>query len=156
MKAGVDANLVNSAGPLRPRLERHLPFDSLADYLARAPAQYTQFAGSGALDTHKHQIAFYVQDEWRVPPGFTLSPGFRYEMALLARLPAGDRAAEPPPARDRASRMTRSMIGPRLGMAWDTRRDGKTVCAPPRACSTRRRTSRCSSRPSSATAATRS
>ena len=82
-KFGVDANLVYSSVLFNPGFNGIYRFDSLGDYLARRPAQYQQFAGSGAVDTHKHQIAMYMQDEWRVLPGFTISPGFRYEMALL-------------------------------------------------------------------------
>ena len=101
-------------------------FDGLANYLARRPAQYQQFAGSGAIDTHKHQIAFYLQDEWRALPGLTISPGFRYEMALL---PDYQQATVPANRYPLATDIPddKEMIGPRLGLAWDVRQDGRTV-----------------------------
>jgi len=83
MKFGVDANLVNSSVVFNPGYNGIYRFDSLASYLSRSPAQYQQFAGRGAVDTHKNQIALYLQDEWRIMRGLTISPGFRYEMALL-------------------------------------------------------------------------
>jgi hypothetical protein len=126
LKAGFDANLVYSRVRFDPGSNGIYRFDGLANYLARRPAQYTQFAGSGSVDTGKHQIAVYLQDEWRAFPGFTISPGFRYEMALL---PDYKTATVPDSRYPLATSIPddKEMIGPRLGMAWDTRQDGKTV-----------------------------
>jgi hypothetical protein len=126
MKAGFDANLVFTNVAFNPGENGIYRFDGLANYLTRRPAQYTQFAGSGEVNGHKHQIAGYVQDEWRALPGFTISPGFRYEMTLL---PDYEKATVP---QNRAPLATyipddKGMFAPRLGMAWDTRQDGKTV-----------------------------
>jgi hypothetical protein len=126
MKAGFDANLVFTDVVFNPGENGIYRFDGLANYLARRPAQYTQFAGSGEVNGHKHQIAVYLQDEWRALPGFTISPGFRYEMTLL---PDYEPATVPQNRHPLATRIPddKAMIGPRLGMAWDTRQDGKTV-----------------------------
>src|SRR5439155_7412778 len=95
-------------------------------YLARSPAQYQQFAGTGEVNTHKNQIALYLQDEWRALPGFTVSPGFRYEMALLPDYPqATVPANRAPQATEIPNDM--EMYGPRLGLAWDVRQNSKTV-----------------------------
>src|SRR5262249_9937298 len=83
MKFGFDSNQVNGKTTFNPGWNGTYRFDSLQDFLDRRPAQYTQFAGSGALDATIRQVAFYVQDEWRLHPRLTISPGFRYEMALL-------------------------------------------------------------------------
>jgi hypothetical protein len=125
-KAGFDANLVFNSVRFDPGSNGIYRFDSLANYLARRPAQYQQFAGSGRIDAHKHQIAGYIQDEWRVSPGVTLSPGFRYEMALF---PDYAPASVPENRHPLATHIPddKGMFGPRLGMAWDTRQDGKTV-----------------------------
>jgi len=125
LKLGFDANLVNSEVRFNPGYNGIYRFDSLAGYLNREPGAYTQFAGSGVTTPIKHQIAFYLQDEWRVGRGVTLSPGFRYEMALLpdylpATDPAGRYATEAIPD-------DKEMYGPRLGMAWDIRQNAKTV-----------------------------
>ena len=126
MKLGVDANLVFGETLFNPGFNGTYRFDSLASYLARQPAQYDQFAGSGSIDSRKHQIAFYLQDEWRALPGLTISPGFRYEMALMPHY------LEPTAPANRAPQATeipsdKGMYGPRLGLAWDVNQDAKTV-----------------------------
>ena len=126
MRFGVDANLVNGSVVFNPGYNGIYRFDTLASYLARSPAQYQQFAGTGAVDAHKHQIALYFQDEWRLLRGFTLSPGFRYEMALL---PDYQQPTVPANRFPLATRIPddKEMYGPRLGMAWDVRNNAKTV-----------------------------
>jgi hypothetical protein len=126
MKFGADANMVFSSVRFNPGYNGIYRFDSLANYLARIPATYSQFAGTGAVDTHKHQIAFYVQDEWRVGPGLTISPGFRYEMALL---PDYQAATVPQNRHPLATHIPddKEMIAPRLGFAWDVSQDARTV-----------------------------
>lgn len=125
-KAGVDANLVFNQVRFDPGANGIYRFDGLANYLARRPAQYQQFAGSGRVDAYKHQIAFYVQDEWRVTDRFTVSAGFRYEMALF---PDYKDATVPQSRHPLATYIPddKGMWGPRLGMAWDLAGDGKTV-----------------------------
>jgi hypothetical protein len=125
-KAGFDANMVFNQVRFDPGSNGIYRFDGLANYLARRPAQYQQFAGSGRVDAYKHQIAFYLQDEWRVTPSLTVSPGFRYEMALF---PDYKEATQPQNRHPLATRIPddKTMFGPRLGMAWDPRQDGKTV-----------------------------
>jgi hypothetical protein len=126
MKAGVDANLVFSNVRFNPGYNGIYRFDGLANYLARRPANYSQFSGSGEVEAYKHQIAFYVQDEWRVLPGLTVSPGFRYEMALFPDyLPATVPQNRHPLATSIPD--DKKLIAPRLGMAWDVRQDAKTI-----------------------------
>jgi hypothetical protein len=126
MKFGVDANLVNTTVRFNPGYNGIYRFDSLTDYLARNPSQYSQFAGSGEVNDNKNQIALYWQDEWRALPGFTISPGFRYEMAFMP-----DYRPATVPSR-RAPQATKlpddlEMYGPRLGLAWDIGQNAKTV-----------------------------
>jgi hypothetical protein len=126
LKMGVDANLVFGETVFNPGFNGTYRFDSLTSYLARQPAQYDQFAGSGTVDSRKHQIAFYLQDEWRALPGFTISPGFRYEMALMPNY------LQPTVPANRAPQATeipsdKRMFGPRLGMAWDVNQNSRTV-----------------------------
>lgn len=126
MKLGVDANLVFGETVFNPGFNGTYRFDSLTALLARLPAQYDQFAGSGTIDSRKHQIAFYLQDEWRALPGWTVSPGFRYEMALMPNY------LDPTVSATRAPQATKipsdkGMYGPRLGLAWDVNQDSKTV-----------------------------
>jgi len=125
-KVGIDANIVNGRTTFDPGGNGVYTFNSLADFVARRAFQYQQFAGSGAVDATMHQIAFYVQDEWRVRPGLTISPGLRYEMALMpdylpATVPENriKLATSIPDAKD--------LIAPRLGLAWDPWGSGKTI-----------------------------
>jgi len=126
MKLGIDSNRVNSKTVFSPGNNGIYRFDSLTAYLNRQPALYQQFAGTGATDSSKQQIAFYVQDEWRLRPGFTISPGFRYEMALLPNyFPATVPQNRFPLATSIPD--DKKLIAPRLAMAWDVRNDAKTV-----------------------------
>jgi len=123
---GFDSNTVQSNTTFNPGWNGIYRFDSLADYVGRRPAQYTQFAGTGQMDAAMHQIAFYLQDEWRVHRRLTISPGLRYEMAILPNYrPATVPENRFPLASDIPS--DRELIAPRLGMAWDLRGDSKTV-----------------------------
>jgi hypothetical protein len=125
-RIGVDVNVVNARSTFDPGSNGMYTFNSLADYLARRPFQYQQFAGTGTVETRLHQVAMYVQDEWRVRPGLTISPGLRYEMAFVPDyLPATvlqsrfSTATSIPDATD--------LVAPRLGLAWDPGGSGRTV-----------------------------
>jgi len=126
MKLGIDSNRVNSKTTFDPGHNGIYRFDSLTAYNNRLPAQYQQFAGTGSVNANKHQIAFYVQDEWRLRPGLTISPGLRYEMALLPDyLPATFPQNRFPLATSIPD--DKDLIAPRLGLAWDVRNNAKTV-----------------------------
>jgi hypothetical protein len=125
-KFGVDANILKSRSTFDPGSNGIYTFNSLNDYLARKPFQYQQFAGTGTVESTTNQIAFYLQDEWRLRPGLTLSPGLRYEMAFTPDYAdptvAGNRfplATEIPDALD--------LVAPRLGLSWDPTGGGRTV-----------------------------
>lgn len=125
-KFGVDSNLVNGRTTFNPGSNGIYTFNTLDDYIARRPFSYQQFAGSGAVDATIHQIAFYAQDEWRVRPGLTISPGLRYEMALLPDY------VEATLSQNRFPLATgipddKKLIAPRLGLAWDIGNEGKMV-----------------------------
>jgi hypothetical protein len=125
-KVGVDANVVNGRTTFNPGWNGIYTFNSLADYIARRPLQYQQFAGTGSLDTTMSQLAFYVQDEWRLRPGLTISPGLRYEIAFLPDY------VEPTAPENRFPLATgipddKGLIAPRLGIVWDPTNTGRTV-----------------------------
>lgn len=126
MKLGIDSNRVNSNTTFDPGGNGIYRFDNLTAYNNRLPALYQQFAGTGSLNATKHQIAFYAQDEWRLRPGLTISPGLRYEMALLPNyLPATVPQNRFPLATSIPD--DKNLIAPRLGLAWDVRNNAKTV-----------------------------
>ena len=114
-KLGVDSNLVDGRTTFNSGWNGIYTFNSLADYAARKPFDYRQFGGTGSLDTTMQQVAFYVQDEWRLRQGLTISPGFRYEMALLPDyLPATVPANRFPLATSIPD--DKDLVAPRLGL----------------------------------------
>ena len=126
MKMGVDFNRTNGQTTFSPGDNGICRFDSVDNYLARQPGRYTQFAGTGSLDATLTQVAFYLQDEWRVGSGFTISPGFRYEMA---RHPDYVAPTVPENRFPLATSIPddNGLFAPRLGMAWDVFDNATTV-----------------------------
>src|SRR5205085_5510579 len=101
-------------------------FNTLADYVNLRPAIYTQFTGSGSVDLAIHELSAYIQDEWRVRPGLTVSPGFRYE----AQFNPGYYAATAPQKRFPLATSIPNDVGmfaPRFGIAWDVNNSGRTI-----------------------------
>jgi len=125
-KFGVDANLLNGRTTFNAGANGIYTFNSLDDYIGRRPFSYQQFAGTGAVDASIDQIAIYAQDEWRLRPGVTISPGLRYEMALL---PDYVRSTVPQNRFPLATHIPddKELVAPRLGLAWDIGNRGKTV-----------------------------
>ncbi|HTL43563.1 MAG TPA: carboxypeptidase regulatory-like domain-containing protein [Vicinamibacterales bacterium] len=125
-KIGVDFDSVNGKTTFNPGANGIYTFNSLADFAARKPFQYQQFAGSGDVNARITQMAIYVQDEWRLGSAVTVSPGLRYELAYLP-----DYAAATVPA-NRFPLATsipddKDLIAPRIGLAWDPAHNGRTV-----------------------------
>ena len=54
-------------------------FNSLADYLALAPSQYSVMQGKARSKVTVFDAALFADDEWRIRPNLTLSYGLRYE-----------------------------------------------------------------------------
>ncbi len=125
-KFGVDLLRISTNMTYSPGQNGHYIFTSLDSYLARQPFSYQQFTGSGALRTSVNELGIFAQDEWRVLPNLTLSPGLRYDAELNPDYPAatspGDRAPGATTIPDQISQFQ-----PRLGIAWDVSRNGKTV-----------------------------
>jgi hypothetical protein len=100
-------------------------------------ATYTKQLGNLELALASDEIAFFVQDAWKLSTGLTLNYGLRWEGAfnptpeannefMLGALrnftfPIG-RSADPTQIPDQTSQ-----FGPRVGFAWDPGNDGRTV-----------------------------
>lgn len=125
-KAGFDYSRITGNLVFNPGSNALYLFDSLDDYLAREPTQYQQFLGSGRIDMAMTMLAFYVQDEWRLLPGLTLTPGFRYEAQFNPDYMTPTEPQERFPTATSIPDDT-TMYAPRLGLAWDIGNDGRTV-----------------------------
>jgi hypothetical protein len=101
-------------------------FSSLANLESRTPTSYVQFTGSGDVHLSINQLAFYAQDDWRVAPGLTLTPGLRYDAQWNPNYAPATEPQNRFPGATSIPDDTR-MIAPRLGFAWDVNRDAKTI-----------------------------
>lgn len=115
-------------------------FNSLESFgrsLAGAPNPQTgetyvqAFSGessSGAtVHPHANELAAFVQDEWRVRPGLTLSLGLRYDVQLLAKPPVRNAALLAAGWDTSFVPRDRNNLGPRLGFAWSPLRSQRLV-----------------------------
>jgi hypothetical protein len=101
-------------------------FSSLASWESRTPTSYTQFTGDGEVNLAINQLAFYLQDDWRIAPGLTLTPGLRYDAQWNPDYASATEERNRFPGATSIPDDLR-MIAPRLGFAWDVNRDAKTV-----------------------------
>ena len=80
----------------------------------------------------------YVEDEWKPAAGLTLNLGLRYEYQAkvfnqgrdlndASIFPTTGTATSLAPLVDLSHRGDKNNVGPRVGLAWDVKNDGKTV-----------------------------
>ena len=84
---------------------------------------FTQQIGPTTYQFSTNDLAFFVQDDWRVAPHFTVNIGLRYETELLPS-PQVPNSVLPLTNNFPSDRKD---FGPRLGFAWDITGDGKTI-----------------------------
>jgi hypothetical protein len=119
---------------------------SIADFLMGRSSSFQQ-SGTRDYDIRNWSHYFFIQDEWRITPRLTLSPGLRYEFyqpsyEVNARASAfvfGHRSNQYPNAPLHMAfqgdagipkgfiQQDRNNFAPRLGLAWDITGDGKTA-----------------------------
>lgn len=109
-KAGVDFlyNRVNIVFP--GAIQGVYAFTSLNNFLTGNYSTYQQAFGAPSQFQSNPNVGFFVQDEWRVRPNFTINAGLRYDLQFL-----------PSPIQTDTNN-----FGPRLGFAYAPG-DRKTV-----------------------------
>jgi len=97
---------------------------------------YRRQIGNLLLDFSGQDVAFFVQDSWRIKPNFTVNYGFRWEGQYLPDPETNNKEALDQvlasafPIKRTDPRATPALAGqfmPRVGIAWDPWSKGRTV-----------------------------
>ncbi len=126
-KFGVDFVHIASDVIFAPGSNGVYTFSSLANFLARVPLSYTQFTGTGTVSSRISELSLFAQDEWRVRPNLTISPGFRYDAQFNPDYPLATLPQFRAPGATSSMPDHLNQLQPRLGLAWDVNSDGRTV-----------------------------
>ena len=103
VKTGIDF-LYNDDSITYPQsLRGSYSFSSLATFLAGTfnSQGYTQNFGVPTIQQNNPNLGFYVQDEWKISPSFTLNAGVRYDLEWLQTINTDT-----------------NNLSPRVGLAW--------------------------------------
>ncbi|MCU1242642.1 MAG: Oar protein, partial [Candidatus Acidoferrum typicum] len=144
LRFGFDFNHVNDVEDNLFRESGDISYSTRADYLSDYAAavnqlgprctskagaaipcysSFNQQLGPSKFTFSTDDLAFFVQDDWRVQPYFTVNLGLRYETELMPSPQIAN------PALPLSSKFPNDFkdFGPRLGFAWDLTHDGKTI-----------------------------
>jgi hypothetical protein len=139
IRAGEDIRHVVTNNALYP--QEFLAFDNITDYLADNADQLSTL-GHNMVSVENTNYDFFVQDDIRLAPRFTLNLGVRYEYnsvlhgaliqnfnlaALLADPTATNTAQFFGPLGASLYKPDRNNFAPRVGFSWDPYGEGKTV-----------------------------
>jgi hypothetical protein len=129
-RAGFDLNLLHIRQPFfLSRSGGEYRFNNVADYVATVSTgqqrwrDFRQGFGRADVDFWQHDVAFFVQDTWKLRRNLTVNYGLRYEAQFQ---PTPDDPNPELPQSDQIPDDTNN-FGPRLGVAWDPWDDGKAV-----------------------------
>jgi Carboxypeptidase regulatory-like domain/TonB dependent receptor len=145
-KGGFEINISRGPRTINTAFNGEFLFtaDRLPDpnVLSTYPARYRTATGSGALDRDVDMYAFFLEDNWRLGRGLTLSAGLRYDLQFLRGDLQGEPVPEDIPAEEFWARFVEgdlrgrnwmaypndfNNVGPRVGFAWDPHNTGRMV-----------------------------
>ncbi|OFV93010.1 MAG: hypothetical protein A3H28_13180 [Acidobacteria bacterium RIFCSPLOWO2_02_FULL_61_28] len=116
-------------------------FPNLAGFLSGTPSAIRAASVDGETNILPHRsfkhtvLGFYVQDDFRVLPNFTLNLGLRYEFSTEFQEANGHASPLIDARNDAATTVGRKVVenntlrnfSPRFGFAWDVLGDGRTA-----------------------------
>jgi len=133
-KMGVDMNFQRIDNFFPGNFSGSYQFNTYADFAARRAASFTQgFAGAGTdgalTQPNVNEIAFFVQDSWRLTERLTLNYGVRYDTFNYAQPKVKNQDPDLIAAGLDTSRINgdRNNIAPRFGFAYSMGNGGSTV-----------------------------
>ncbi len=114
-----------------------ITFDTMADFLAGRVRRFTKATGDISPGLRVWAFNWFIQDDWKLRPGFLLSLGLRYEFNGVPN-EVHDKLTVFDPATANLKRVGESgfsqvyesdknNFGPRIGFAWDPFGKNKTV-----------------------------
>jgi hypothetical protein len=106
LKFGADLQHISSTFIDLSDISGTFSFSNALDFIANAPSRFRQNFQSESTQTNNY-LGFFLQDEWRLRPNLVLSYGLRYETETILK--------------------DLNNWGPRVSVAYDPFKNGKTV-----------------------------
>lgn len=106
LRVGVDAHLIRSRFRDLTDASGTFTFETPADFLAGRPSRYVHRFNTESRLANSY-LGLFWQDDWRIRPELTVAFGLRWD--------------------NESAMADRNNFGPRLSLAWDPRKSGRTV-----------------------------